>query len=239
MLKREKNYDQILYKQDDFVSQFKKQKSIKTTILESKYLDYIWKSKFDYVYFSYSGWRKVFFVVPEIWELAKSYDKMEIKFSKNQKDEKTKEEFFWFFDIFIKKFENTMKLLHSDIYNNANYWLNFHIWNFYANEAVKLVSLIVDSETVYWKHFCFSLTEKIVKHRKKIAFKAYEKIAKKIVKENAIKYKFFKKFFVSYSKLKKKLKASYDIKILKIFGSNVSKLYFDKHCLKIFEAMFS
>ena len=239
MLKRERLYDQILYKQEEFVGQFRKRKSIKTTILESKYLDYMWKCEFEYVYFSYSWWRKIFFVVPEIWELARKYDEIEIEFSKNKEDEKTKEDFFWFFDVFIKDFENTMKLLHSDVYNNASYWINFYIWNFYANEAVKLINLIVDSETAYWNHFCFKLAEILIKHRKKIAFKAYEKIAKKIVKDKEINYKFFKNFYMSYSKLKIKLKANYDIKILKIFWSNITKLYFDKHSLKIFEAFFS
>ena len=235
MLKRENKYNDILYNQDDFISVFRDQKSVKKTKNEQFYLDYLWCRNFESVYFTYSWWRKSFFTIPELASLVQQYDKAEIEFSKNPDDDKVREQYFLFFEQFIIEFDQVLETLHSDLFERSSYYYAYYVWRYYTAEAVKLVWVIIDSETVYWNHFCFALLELISRYSKKNAFKAYEKIAKKIVHNKEINYKFFKSFFLSYSKIKTKLKANLDIKILRIFWSKISSLHIDKQSLKIFE----
>ena len=236
MLKREKKYWDLLYKQAEIVEDFLKKKRSKKTIADIHYLNFFNLDEFDDAYFSFSWWRKVYFITDEIQNLAKKYDQAEIKFSKDW----DWDEFFVFFQSFEKEFWTVIKKYFSEIYRNRDpYWSFLAVGNFFADECRKLICIIVDSESDVWSFFATRFAERLSAHRKKIGFKVYEKIAKTLVKKEDINYKYLKSFCLSYHKQIPKLKANYNIKIFKIFWSNISKIWDNKINLKLIEWLFN
>ena len=241
-IKRSKLYEDILYKQDKYVEDFLKQKKIKKTILESIYLYFFWKKEFDDVYLSFSWWRKVFFTCKELIYLAKKYDKAEMQFAKDW----NKDEFFEFFQGFIKEFDDIVDGYFKNLYEHYSYWRYFlNVRRYFANEAKKLIFIILDSDTDEWNYFAYKLAEYLAKNHRKVAFSVYEKSAKQIVKSKEIKYSCVKWFVTSYLTIQPDLKANYNIKILKIFWANLSKFVWNPpkrtnlDCIKMIEWLYS
>ena len=238
MLKREKKYDFIKYGQSDFTEPYLEKKAQKKTVQEQCYLHFLGKMDFDTCYFSVAGSRKVFFVTMEIVELVMEYDKAEMEFARNPDHPDRKNTFFDFMEDFVGKFENALSdyfAKAAEIYDSRK--LAYYAGNFFADEARKLVALIMDSETDAGDFFVFKMNEAIAKYRRKIAFKNYEKYAKKMLKDDVVPYDTFRRFAESYLKASQKLKANYRIKMLNLLGSNVRK-FREPQNLTLFESFF-
>lgn len=236
MIKRAKYYDIIKYEQEAGVAEFLKDKKYKKTLQEELYLMSIWKSSFESAYFSYSWWRKIIFTCPNIVELVKKYDKLEMEFN-NSSDW---DEFFCAMEKLLDLFETNLKEVFAGLrLRNLylyNYYDVFSVWNYIADEARQLIFIIIDSDTSVWNHFAIKFAKILSKLRPLIGFKVYEKLARSFVKAKEVNTKLLSAFVEWFINNLSELKINYQIKIFKIFWSQISK--FDKTHQKIIEAIF-
>ena len=240
MLKRESKYDFIIYGQDDLLEPFLEKKANKKTFVEQCYLSFFKLKDFEDPYASISGSRKTYFTTKWITPLVKLYDKAEMEYAKNPEHAERKEEFLTFLEGFAKEFDQTLKTFFSELREKSDtYKISYYAGNFVADESRKLISLILDSDISMNDVVLFKMLESLSAYRRKIAFKVYEKLAKKLFKAKEIHSRKLRDFSSSYLRIHSKLKANYQIKMLKVFGSNARKLIADQEHLRIFEGLFS
>jgi hypothetical protein len=240
MLKRESKYDFIIYGQSDLLEPFLEKKANKKTFNESCYLSFFGLKNFEMPYASISGSRKTYFTTKHIVPLVQAYDQAEMEFAKNPEHPKRKDEFLTFLEGFSKDFDQALKMFFTELREKSDtYKISYYAGNFVADEARKLISLIFDSEIALTEMVIFNLLESLAKYRRKIAFKVYEKMAKQMFKKREILPRSLHDFSASYLKIHPKLKANYQIKMLKIFGANARKMVFDQENLRIFEGLFN
>jgi hypothetical protein len=240
VLKRVQKYYDLMMKQEDLVSDFLKAKSEKKTSLETCYLLLFGFSDFEDVYVTVSGNRKVVFTVSPLVELVKAYDQAESQLSQSLADGGNEEVFFTFFEDFVADFHKCLHdhfytiLMHSDPYSDR-----YYAGNFFAEEVRKFLGVIIDSQTRTGHHFIFQMIESLAEYRRKIAFKAYEKYFKVLCKQEIVQPDYFHAFARSYGAMYPKLRRSYRHKMLKLLGSQLSKIIGEPRNIKTFEGIFA
>lgn len=240
VIKRVQKYYDVLLKQDDFIEQFLQAKSEKKTVQETCYLQLMQVSQFEDVYVSVSGSRKVIFTIPAIIDVVKAYDQAESELAQSLSDGGGEDDFFRFFEGFVSHFEEVIKQVFYTIIDRPDpYGERYYAGNFVAEEVRKFLGIVIDSQTKSGQYFLFTMIESLALHRRKIAFKAYEKCFKVMCKKETIDAELFHRFAISYGKIYPKLRRSYRHKMLKLLGSQLSKVVGDQQNIKIFEGIFA